>query len=289
MTDRVLHSVHSGDAFHWVGDGFYVTQLLPGTPTLQRLADPFLLMDYHPVKEYPPTDRPRGVGAHPHRGFETVTIAFEGAVQHHDSTGGGGIIYPGDCQWMTAARGILHKEYHEKEWAARGGRFHMMQLWVNLPGRDKMGEPGYQALPAESMGKVKLVGGGTVTLYAGSLDDEKGPARTHTPIELWDIQLAANEVAELAVPDGHTIMVFVLDAELRTEGGVIGREQLGIFERTGDLLRLTAPETGARALLLGGEPINENVIFYGPFAMNTKAEIIQAFEDFNSGMFGHLE
>lgn len=288
MTTRRLELVRSGDGFHWVGDGFYVTQLLPGTPSLTELADPFLLMDYHPVKDYPPTTRARGVGAHPHRGFETVTLAFEGAVQHHDSTGGGGTIYPGDAQWMTAARGILHKEYHEREWAARGGRFHMMQLWVNLPSKFKMGEPGYQPLAAESMGKVKLPGGGVVTLYAGELDGEAGPARTHTPIELWDVQLAADEAAELTVPDGHTIMVFVLDGSVTTEGGEIGHEQLGIFERSGDVVRLVAPPEGARAILLGGKPIGEPVIFYGPFAMTTEAEIIQAIEDFNAGTFGHL-
>jgi redox-sensitive bicupin YhaK (pirin superfamily) len=289
MTDRILRSVHSGDRFHWVGDGFYVTQLLPGGRELQEAADPFLLMDYHPVKDYPPTDRPRGVGAHPHRGFETVTLAFEGAVQHHDSTGGGGVIYPGDAQWMTAARGILHKEYHEPEWARQGGRFHMMQLWVNLPSADKMGDPGYQALTAESMGKVKLPGGGTVTLYAGELDGETGPARTHTPIELWDLQLAADETAELTVPDGHTLMLFVLDGHLDTVGGRIGREELGLFDRSGDRLRITAPETGARAVLLGGRPIGEPVVFYGPFAMTSEAEIVQAIEDFNAGTFGHLD
>lgn len=287
MAVRTLHSVHRGDGFHWVGDGFYVTQLLPGSG-LHRLADPFLLMDYHPVREYPPTTRPRGVGAHPHRGFETVTLAFEGAVQHHDSTGAGGVIYPGDAQWMTAARGILHKEYHELEWASRGGRFHVMQLWVNLPAKDKMGEPGYQALTAESMGKVKLVGGGTVILYAGQLDGQTGPARTHTPIELWDVQLAADETAELAVPDGHTMMVFVLDGHVDTDGGRTGHEQLGIFERTGDILRLVAPETGARAILLGGEPIGEEIVFYGPFVMTTEAEIVEAINDFNAGRFGHL-
>lgn len=288
MTTRVLRSVHSGDGFHWVGDGFYVTQLLPGSPSLQELADPFLLMDYHPVREYSPTQRARGVGPHPHRGFETVTLAFEGAIAHHDSTGAGGVIYPGDCQWMTAAGGILHKEYHEAEWAKRGGRFHMMQLWVNLPGRHKMDEPGYQALTAESMGKVKLSGGGTVTLIAGELDGERGPAHTFTPIEVWDIQLAADETADLTVADGHTVMVFVIDGSLTTESGTVGHEQLGIFDREGDTVRLTAPETGARAILLGGQPIGENVIFYGPFAMNTEAEIIQAVRDFNAGLFGTL-
>lgn len=288
MTIRQLASVHTGDGFHWVGDGFYVTQLLPGSRQLREAADPFLLMDYHPVREYPPTSRQRGVGPHPHRGFETVTLAFEGAVQHHDSTGAGGIIYPGDAQWMTAARGILHKEYHEREWAAQGGRFHVMQLWVNLPSRDKMNEPRYQALTAESMGKVKLPGGGTVILYAGELDGEVGPAHTHTPINLWDLHMVANETVELAVPDGHTLMVFALDGDITTAGGTIGFEQLGLFERAGDVLQLTAPETGARAIVLGGEPIGEPVVFYGPFAMTTQAEIVQAVNDFNAGAFGHL-
>lgn len=287
-TTRRLRTTQRGDGYHWVGDGFYVTQLLPGSPALQKLADPFLLLDYNPVREVEPAAVPHGVGPHPHRGFETVTLAFEGAVAHHDSTGGGGVIRPGDAQWMTAAGGILHKEYHEEEWAKQGGRFHMMQLWVNLPGKHKMDPPGYQALTAESMGKVKLPDGGTVTLYSGELDGVRGPARTFTPIELWDVQLVADENAELTVPDGHTIMVFVLDGQVQTEGGVIGHEELGIFDRAGDVLRLKAPETGARVIVLGGEPINENVIFYGPFAMNTQEEIVAAVNDFNSGAFGQL-
>lgn len=285
---RILQTALSGDGYHWVGDGFYVTQLLPGSQSLQKRADPFLLMDYNPVREYPPTDRPRGVGAHPHRGFETVTIAFEGAVAHHDSTGGGGVIWPGDAQWMTAGRGILHKEYHEESWAAKGGRFHMLQLWVNLPAEHKMTEPGYQHITAESTGKVKLEGGGTVTLYAGELDGERGPASTYTPIELWDVQLAAAETAELAVPDGHTIMVFSMDGAVETDGGTIDHEQLGIFAREGDELRLTAGEAGGRVIVLGGKPIEEDVIFYGPFAMNTPEEIAQAVSDFNAGTFGAL-
>lgn len=288
MTDRRLVNLYTGDGFHWVGDGFYVTQVLPGDNALQRAADPFLLMDYHPVKVYAPTDRPRGVGPHPHRGFETVTMAFEGSVAHHDSTGAGGVIGPGDVQWMTAAGGILHKEYHEATWAKKGGRFHMMQLWVNLPGKHKMDAPGYQGLTADAMGKVALPGGGTVTLVAGELDGVRGPARTHTPIELWDVRLTAGESAALAVPDGHTEMVFVMDGELTTTGGVIGREELGLFDRSGDTLRLTAGTSGARAIVLGGKPIGEKVIFYGPFAMNTEAEINKAVADFNSGKFGKL-
>jgi hypothetical protein len=225
---------------------------------------------------------------HPHRGFETVTLAFEGSVAHHDSTGAGGVIRPGDVQWMTAASGILHKEYHEPEWAARGGRFHMMQLWVNLPAAHKMDAPGYQPLTAESMGKVKLADGGVVTLVAGELDDVRGPARTVTPISLWDVQLGADETADLAVPDGHTLMAFVLEGGISTSTGRIGHEELGIFNREGDRLHVTAGELGARFLVLGGKPIDEPVVFYGPFVMNTVEQIHEAVEDFTSGKFGTL-
>lgn len=289
MSTRSLVGVHRGNGHHWVGDGFYVTQVLPGADGLAQLADPFLLMDYHPPRDYAPTDRPRGVGPHPHRGFETVTLAFEGAVAHHDSTGAGGVIRAGDVQWMTAAGGILHKEYHEAEWARTGGRFHMMQLWVNLPGAHKMDAPGYQGLTAESMGRVELAGGGSVRLIAGELDGTHGPARTFTPIELWDISLTPGKQAELDVPHGHTVMVFVLEGEVATEGGTIGREQLGLFERDGDRVRLSASDAGpARMILLGGQPIGEDVLFYGPFVMNTEAELQQAIRDFNSGRFGTL-
>lgn len=288
MSTRKLESVHQGDGYHWVGDGFYVTQVLPGREHLKELADPFLMMDYHAPRDYTPTDRPRGVGPHPHRGFETVTLAFEGSVAHHDSAGGGGVIGPGDVQWMTAAKGILHKEYHEAEWARKGGRFHMMQLWVNLPGANKMDEPGYQALTADSMGQVALPGGGNVRLIAGELDGVRGPARTFTPIELWDIHLTPSEEAELTVPDGHTSMVFVLEGSVEADGGTIGHEQLGIFERSGDKVRLRASTNGARVILLGGQPIEEPIVFYGPFAMNTVAEVEQAVMDFNSGKFGTL-
>lgn len=288
MGERTLQGVYKGDGFHWVGNGFWVTQVLPGTNALHLAADPFLLMDYHAPMDYPPTDEPRGVGSHPHRGFETVTLAFDGVVAHHDSTGAGGVIGPGDVQWMTAAGGILHKEYHEAQWALTGGRFHMMQLWVNLPGKHKLDPPGYQPLLASDMGKVKLAGGGVVTLIAGELEGERGPAHTFTPIELWDVELGINEGAELAVPDGHTTMMFVIDGELTTSGGKIGLQELGLFEREGDRVVVTAGNEGSRFILLGGEPIGEKVIFHGPFAMNTKDEIIQAVEDFESGKFGHL-
>lgn len=288
MRERKLKGVHRGDGFHWVGDGFYVTQVLPGRDHLQHEADPFLLMDYHAPRDYEPTTRQRGVGPHPHRGFETVTLAFDGAVAHHDSTGAGGVIHAGDVQWMTAAGGILHKEYHDAEWARTGGRFHMMQLWVNLPSKNKMDAPGYQGLLAEDMGTVSLPGGGTVRLVAGELAGERGPARTFTPIELWDVNLTPGERAELAVPDGHTTMVFVIDGEVTTTDGPIRHQELGLYEREGDVVVVTAGNAGARLILLGGEPIGEDIVFAGPFAMTTEAEVRQAMIDFNAGKFGHL-
>lgn len=288
-TARTLQGVYRGDGFHWVGDGFHVTQVIPGSHNLTRLADPFLMMDYHAPYRYAPTDVPRGVGSHPHRGFETVTMAFEGSVAHHDSTGSGGVIHPGDVQWMTAASGILHKEYHEAEWAARGGVFHMMQLWVNLPAAHKMDTPGYQGLTAPEMGKVALPGGGSVTLVAGSLDGVSGPARTFTPINLWDVRLGANESAELAVPTSHNVMVFVLDGLVHTAGHTVNAQELAIYEHDGDAINVSADVDGARFVVLGGEPINEPVASYGPFVMNTREQLIQAIEDFNSGKFGHLD
>ncbi len=288
MLERTLLGVHRGDRFHWVGDGFFVTQLLPGSETLRRQADPFLLMDYHPPRLYSPTDTPRGVGPHPHRGFETVTLAFEGVVAHHDSTGAGGVIHPGDVQWMTAAGGILHKEYHEEEWAKAGGRLHVMQLWVNLPGRHKMDAPGYQALEASSMGRVELPGGGIARLIAGELAGQRGPARTFTPIELWDLGLVPSEHVELAVPDGHTAMLFVLEGEVAAATATIGHQELGVFDRAGERIIIDVGGAGARVILLGGEPIDEDVIFYGPFAMNTRAEIDEAIRDFDAGKFGVL-
>ncbi len=277
-----------GAGFHWVGDGFYVTQVIPGPYDLTRAADPFLMMDYHAPYHYAPTDTPRGVGVHPHRGFETVTLAFEGSVAHHDSTGAGGVIHPGDVQWMTAASGVLHQEYHEAEWARRGGTFHMMQLWVNLPAAHKMDPPRYQALTADRMGRVDLPGGGVVTLVAGSLGDATGPAQTVTPIELWDVRLTPSETAELAVPVSHHAMVFVLDGQVTAAGSTIAAQHLALFDHDGAALVLTAGGEGCRFVVLAGEPIDEPIASYGPFVMNTRDELIQAVDDFNAGRFGRI-
>ena len=294
---RAVQGVYRNGHAHWVGDGFRVHQVIPGPDNLTRLVDPFLMMDYHAPYDYPPNPnadtQPRGVGVHPHRGFETVTIAFHGSVAHHDSTGAGGVIHPGDVQWMTAARGVLHKEYHEAEWARRGGRFQMMQLWVNLPAAHKLDEPGYQALSAAEMGRVELPGGTEVTLIAGELAGVRGPAKTFTPIQLWDVSVAAATPVELPVPAGQRMSIFVVDGSVllgeRAEPGTAGAGELVVFDDDGDVLAFAAGETGARLVVLGGEPIGEPIASYGPFVMNTRAELLEAVEDFNAGRFGHLD
>lgn len=288
MTDRKVTGVFRGSEPHWVGDGFYVSQVLPGPDDLARAADPFLMMDYNPPRQVEPTTRQHGVGPHPHRGFETVTLAFEGSVAHHDSTGAGGVIGPGDVQWMTAAGGILHKEYHEASWAAEGGVFHMMQLWVNLPAEHKMAPPRYQGLRSDEMGTVGLPGGGTATVIAGELDGVRGPAQTVSPIELWDVKIGTNEHARLPMPTGHTAMTFVLTGTLTTPEQRIDTHELGIFDRVGDDIVVAAGPDGARFIVLGGQPLDEPVVRYGPFVMNTEAQIVEAIDDFNSGRFGVL-
>lgn len=285
---RKVAGVFAGDRIHWVGDGFRVTQVFPGGNDLGDRISPFLLMDYHAPYEYTPTDTPRGVGVHPHRGFETVTLAFEGALAHHDSSGGGGVISAGDVQWMTAAKGILHKEYHEQEWARRGGRMHMMQLWVNLPAAHKMDAPGYQPLTAESLGHVDLPdGAGTVTIVAGEYQGVRGPAKTATPINLWRIQLAPGGTMEMSFPARENTALFVLEGEVGVNGALAHDAQLVLFENEGDHIEAHS-DSGAHLLLLNGEPIDEPVVSHGPFVMNTRQEIVDAIRDFEAGRFGHL-
>ncbi|MGQ0629562.1 MAG: pirin family protein [Sporichthyaceae bacterium] len=285
---RSVTGVLGGNGFHWVGDGFHVVNLFPSGNDLGQLISPFLLMDYHAPYDYAPTDRPRGVGVHPHRGFETVTLAFEGALAHHDSTGAGGIIAPGDVQWMTAAGGILHKEYHEADWARAGGRMHMMQLWVNLPKAEKMSDPGYQPLLAADMGQVVLPGGaGSVNVIAGQYRGTRGPARTFTPINLWEVRLNAGGRLDAAFPVSENTAVFVLDGEVRAGDHVARPQQLLLFSHDGEEISVES-EHGAHLLVLNGEPIEEPVFSYGPFVMNEREEIVQAMRDFEAGKFGHL-
>lgn len=286
----VAHVVGDG-RYHWVGDGFRVESLFGPGDGLARLVDPFLLLDYHAPYEYAPATTRRGVGVHPHRGFETVTLAFDGSVAHHDSTGAGGVIHPGDVQWMTAASGILHKEYHDADWARTGGRFHMVQLWVNLPAADKLSPPRYQPLTAEQIGTVDLADGrGHVRVVAGEFDGHAGPATTFTPINLWDLTLRGGAQLAPSVPSDHNVAVLALDGALAVNGTEIVEGRMAILDRSApgrDGLELAAT-AGGRALVMTGRPIGEPVAAYGPFVMNTRQQLVDAFEDFQAGRFGKL-
>ncbi|HEL4243725.1 pirin family protein [Stenotrophomonas maltophilia] len=273
---------------HWVGDGFPARSMFSYNTHGQHLS-PFLLLDYAGPYSFAPSDTPRGVGQHPHRGFETVTIVYEGEVAHRDSTGAGGTIGPGDVQWMTAASGILHEEFHTPEFSKRGGTLDMVQLWVNLPARDKMGAPGYQTLLDADIPSVDLPeGAGRVRVIAGRFDGHAGPASTHTPMDVWDIRLRQGHHAELPVADGRTLALVVLKGSVRINGGQpVGEAQLVTFDRSGEDVFVDA-DSDATVLLLSGEPIDEPVVGYGPFVMNSQAEIAQAVNDFNSGRFGQI-
>ncbi len=273
---------------HWVGNGFPVRTLF-AYPNEGELLSPFLLLDYAGPTEFTPTTERRGVGPHPHRGFETVTIVYAGEVEHRDSSGGGGRIGEGDVQWMTAASGIVHEEFHGREYATRGGPFEMVQLWVNLPRKDKMAPPGYQAITDSRIPSVPLPGGlGTARVIAGELAGAKGPARTFTPLHVVDLKLHGTKREQIAVPDGWTTAVVVLRGSLRVEGSdPIEEAEIGLFDREGaDIAIDEASE--ARALLLAGEPIHEPIVGMGPFVMNSPGEIRQAMIDFESGRMGRL-
>ena len=287
---RRIEGIYPPPAFHWVGDGFRVAGYFSAIPDGRRRLDPFLLLDYHPVYEYPPTTRRLGVGPHPHRGFETVTFAFRGSVEHHDSTGAGGVIGPGDVQWMTAASGILHKEYHAEDYSRAGGPFQMAQLWVNLPARCKMDPPGYQPILAGEMGMAQLAdGAGVVRVVAGEYQGVKGPAKTCTPINIYDARLNVGGELTLSFPEGQTVALLVMEGEVTINGAAeAGENDFVLFAREGRSVSIIA-RSQAQIFVLNGEPIGEPVVPYGPFVMNSEQEIEQAISDFNSGRFGHLE
>lgn len=273
---------------HWVGDGFPVRGIFSYNDIADELS-PFLLMDYAGPADFPATTRKLGVGQHPHRGFETVTIVYEGGVSHRDSSGGGGTIGPGDVQWMTAASGLLHEEYHSPDYAAKGGPFEMVQLWVNLPAKDKMSAPGYQGIVADDIPEVALPGNaGTARIIAGNYGNASGPARTFTPMNVWDLHLKAGHRIALELPEGHTTALFVLRGSLRIDDKhTVRAAELAVMEREGSQLAFDVTDD-AIVLLLSGAPLNEPIVGHGPFVMNTREEIIQAFNDFNSGRFGQI-
>lgn len=273
---------------HWVGDGFPVHGMFGYTGDTKRLS-PFLMLDYAAPTRFEPTTKRRGVGQHPHRGFETVTIVYDGEVEHRDSTGAGGVIGPGDVQWMTAGSGILHEEFHSTEYAKRGGPFEMAQLWVNLPKKDKMAKPGYQAITDAQIPAVDLPeGAGKVRVIAGSYAGKKGAARTFTPMNVWDVRLNAGKAVDLSQEEGWTVQVVVLAGTIQINGETILREaQMATLSTEGRGVTIEA-NNEVKLLLLAGEPIDEPVVGYGPFVMNTREEIVQAVNDFNSGKFGRM-
>lgn len=275
---------------HWVGNGFPVRSVFDYSG-LGRELSPFLLLDYAAPHEFPPGDgdEKRGVGGHPHKGFETVTVAYQGELEHRDSSGGGGKIGAGDVQWMTAGNGIVHEEFHSADFTRTGGTLQMVQLWVNLRAADKKAPARYQTLLKDQIPVVPLPGAdGTVRVIAGSYGGSTGPAKTFTPINVWDIDLRAGKSADLPVPDGHTTTFLVLTGKVATDGGEAREGDLAIFTRAGDRLTVQAV-TDAKLLLMSGEPFAEPVVGRGPFVMNSEAEIRQAFEDYQLGRMGDLD
>jgi redox-sensitive bicupin YhaK (pirin superfamily) len=285
---KTIFGIHGNSARHWVGDGFPVRSLFSYN-SLGGQVSPFLLLDYAGPHVFGPTTGRRGVGQHPHRGFETVTIVYDGEVEHKDSAGNGGIIGPGDVQWMTAAGGILHEEYHSEAFARTGGPFRMVQLWVNLPAKDKMAPGGYQGIVAADIPTVDLPGGaGTGRVIAGELLGAKGPARTFTPINVWDVRLNRDADLTLDLPEGHVALLVVLGGHVTVNGEAgAGEAEVVQLSREGGAVRIQA-DGDAVLLVLTGEPIDEPIVGYGPFVMNSQAEIRQAIEDFNKGRFGEI-
>jgi redox-sensitive bicupin YhaK (pirin superfamily) len=269
---------------HWVGDGFPVRSLFSYNGDTSAIS-PFLLFDYAGPHMFEPAAQPRGVGRHPHRGFETVTIVYDGEVSHKDSTGGGGTIGPGDVQWMTAAGGIIHEEFHSPGFTRAGGPFRMVQLWVNLPAKDKMTPPRYQAIVSSDIPTIELASGkARGRVIAGELGGVRGPASTFTPVNMWDVRLDAGAELELPLPAGHNAQVAVLSGHVTIDGELVGEAEVARFSIDGEGANLRA-DGDSMLLVLTGEPIDEPVFGYGPFVMNTEAEIRQAIDDFNSGRF----
>ncbi len=288
--------IDSAPPRHWVGDGFHVHSMFSYNQDA-HLYSPFLMLDYGAPYHCEPRDvnngaTPRGVGSHPHRGFETVTIAYSGEVAHRDSSGGGGIIGEGDVQWMTAGSGLVHDEFHSPAFSQAGGVMHMVQLWVNLPAKDKMTKPGYQAITQAAIPQAILdvasTRAGSVRLIAGERGGVRGAATTFTPMNVWDVRIEAGKTISLPQPEGWTTLLLVQSGSVTVNGSkAAGAAQLVMLSRNGTDVDITASED-TQLLLLAGEPINEPVFGYGPFVMNTQAEIVQAFNDFNAGKFGQI-
>lgn len=271
-----------------VGDGFRVYNYFPNGYAIRGRLSPFLMLDFNPAFDFGKSDKPRGVDVHPHKGFETVTIAYKGSVEHYDSSGNSGVINPGDVQWMTAGAGILHKEFHEREFSKKGGPFEMIQLWVNLPKKDKLASPKYQALVGAEMSKVVLPGdGGIVNVIAGSLNDIKGSASTFTEINMFDIRLNKDGEMKTNIPASHNTAILVVEGSIEVNGQKAGLHDFVLFKNDGESVELKANEKSI-LLLLSGVPIDEPIAQYGPFVMNTQQELQETFREYEAGKFGTL-
>ena len=284
---KKIKYTYTSDQKHWVGDGFYVYGLLRPSEELNKFISPFIMLDYASPKEFSITNQRRGVGEHPHRGIETVTFAYQGEVEHRDSSGGGGVIKPGDVQWMTAGKGIVHDEFHSEEFSKKGGVFEMVQLWINLPRKHKMTDPKYQeissaVIPTISLGdKIKL------RVIAGNFGETKGPSSTFTKVNLYDIISKENKSISLKLENGTNTVILIMSGELKVENKNFKDKDVLIFEREGSQIELKVSDN-FKGLILNGEPINEPVVAHGPFVMNTKEEIYQAFSDYQNGKMGRL-
>ena len=291
MKTKNIEKIIPPPPVHWVGDGFRVHNFIPGMGQMTReRVSPFILLDYNSKYYFAPSERPRGVGVHPHRGFETVSIAYKGKIAHHDSFGNSGVIDEGDVQWMTASSGLLHKEYHEKGFSEKGGLFHMVQLWVNLPAKVKMSPPKYQAITNDEMGKFVLPdGAGVIEVIAGNYESVKGPASTFTPVTLMNAKLNERGKAGFSFPAVNNTCVLVIEGSIILNGTEKADcDHFVLFGNDGEDFTIEASEK-AIVLIMSGEPINEPIVANGPFVMNTQTEIMKAYADMNRGRFGFLE
>jgi len=272
---------------HWVGDGFHVYGLLRPSEELNKFITPFVMLDYASPKEFSPTNQPRGVGEHPHRGIETVTFAYQGEVEHRDSSGGGGIIKPGDVQWMTAGKGVVHDEFHSKDFSKKGGVFEMVQLWINLPKKFKMINPKYQAISSGDIPTISLGSRTKLRVIAGKFEEAKGPSSTFTEVNLYDIISNENKNISLKFNNYSNTIILIMRGQLEIENKIFKNEDILIFEREGRTIDFKISHN-FKGLILNGEPINERIVSHGPFVMNTKEEIYQAYSDYQSGKLGSL-
>lgn len=284
---KKVTGVYEAAGSHWVGDGFPVRTIFPS----HGIADlsPFLMLDYAGPAHFQPSSRPRGVEQHPHKGFETVTIAYQGSVDHRDSSGNSGTIHPGDVQWMTAASGIVHEEMHGKEFTAKGGDFEMVQLWVNLPASAKKEKPGYQGILSSQIPRVELGAGAYARVIAGELNGVKGPARTFTSVNVFDLRMEAGGHAQITLPSGQNSAIVLLRGDVVLNGSTAmkGEAQIARLAAAGETVTMEA-KANSLLLVLNGQPIDEPVASYGPFVMNTETELREAFDEYRTGRMGHI-